>query len=307
MIKNSNVVWTKSGDAKTHACSPRFKSGVLACSIAQAPMLTALLSLASVQHHTSCSCGQNQGVPPTLSVTRFQRNETLLRTRKYRPHFLREIQRNYTTFWTKTNLSVWTVKWLRLRVFWIRISWAVRSVWIYWRIQWLFPVDTVTVWAVLRATGIRMIILVSTAVPSAERPSPRGLFWIKTPCWLKWWRNWRRQDSRLLLLLSVTLNLETWRVMSALGERAKLSSPAWCVWPLTVKLTSSLTMNLLPLRSTNWSKPLETWRRRSALIMTSCWRFTVVLISSVSVICVRWMNTEAMIQSQLQQKGLRNR
>uniref|UniRef100_A0A0E9S8E5 Uncharacterized protein n=1 Tax=Anguilla anguilla TaxID=7936 RepID=A0A0E9S8E5_ANGAN len=45
-------------------------------------------------------------------------------------------------------------------------------------------------------------------------------------------------------------------------------------------------MNLLPLRSTNWSKPLETCRRRSALIMTNCWRFTVVLISSVSVISV---------------------
>ena len=84
-------------------------------------------------------------------------------------------------------------------------------------------------------------------------------------------------------------------------ERSKaLSSPAWCVWLLTVKLTSSLTMNLLPLRSTNWSKPLETCRRRSALIITNLCRFTVVPISSVSVICVWWMNTEAMIQSQLQ-------
>uniref|UniRef100_A0A0E9Y1N3 Uncharacterized protein n=1 Tax=Anguilla anguilla TaxID=7936 RepID=A0A0E9Y1N3_ANGAN len=54
---------------------------------------------------------------------------------------------------------------------------------------WLFPVDTVTVWAVLRAAGIRMIILVSTAVPSADRPSLQGLSWAETPCWLKWWRN----------------------------------------------------------------------------------------------------------------------
>ncbi|KAJ8377048.1 hypothetical protein SKAU_G00076280 [Synaphobranchus kaupii] len=94
--------------------------------------------------------------------------------------------------------------------------------------------------------------------------------------------------------------------MSALGESAKPSSPVWCVWPLTVKLTSSLTMNLLLLRSTDWSKPLEPCRRRSALIITKFWMFTVVPISKVSVICAHWMNTEAMIQSHLQQNGLRN-
>uniref|UniRef100_A0A0E9R5J4 Uncharacterized protein n=1 Tax=Anguilla anguilla TaxID=7936 RepID=A0A0E9R5J4_ANGAN len=33
-----------------------------------------------------------------------------------------------------------------------------------------------------------MIILESTAVPSADRPSPQGLFWAETSCWLKWWR-----------------------------------------------------------------------------------------------------------------------
>ncbi|XP_061094546.1 tripartite motif-containing protein 16-like protein [Conger conger] len=36
------------------------------CSLSTVP---ALLSLASVQHHSSCSCGQNQGVPPSLSHT----------------------------------------------------------------------------------------------------------------------------------------------------------------------------------------------------------------------------------------------
>ncbi|XP_061095189.1 tripartite motif-containing protein 16-like [Conger conger] len=36
-----------------------------------------LLSLASVRHHTSCSSGESQGVPPTLSVTWFQRKPNL--------------------------------------------------------------------------------------------------------------------------------------------------------------------------------------------------------------------------------------
>ncbi|KAG7477490.1 hypothetical protein MATL_G00070170 [Megalops atlanticus] len=47
--------------------------------------------------------------------------------------------------------------------------------------------------------------------------------------------------------------------------------------------------------------------RRSALIMTNCWRFTVVQISSVFVMCVQWITTEAMLQFLLQKKGLKNR
>ncbi|KAK6274321.1 hypothetical protein J4Q44_G00392780 [Coregonus suidteri] len=66
-------------------------------------------------------------------------------------------------------------------------------------------------------------------------------------------------------------------------------------------------MNFLLSRSTSWSKPPHNYRRRSALIMTNCWMFTVVPISSVSVICVQWMNIKAIIQCQLQQRGLRNR
>ncbi|KAG9327978.1 hypothetical protein JZ751_017020 [Albula glossodonta] len=74
--------------------------------------------------------------------------------------------------------------------------------------------------------------------------------------------------------------------MSALGESTKPSSPVWCVWPLTVKLTSNFTMNSTQETHTISSMLLETCRRRSALIMTKLWRFTVVQISSVSVICV---------------------
>ncbi|KAJ8376954.1 hypothetical protein SKAU_G00075340, partial [Synaphobranchus kaupii] len=66
-------------------------------------------------------------------------------------------------------------------------------------------------------------------------------------------------------------------------------------------------MNLLLLRSTDWSKPLETLRRRSALIMTKRWRFTVVPISSLSVICVQLRITKGTILSQLQPQGLRGR
>ncbi|XP_038841902.1 tripartite motif-containing protein 34-like [Salvelinus namaycush] len=74
------------------------------------------------------------------------------------------------------------------------------------------------------------------------------------------------------------LDLEMWRVMSALGpESGKPSCPVCRVWPLTVRLTSNLTMNLLLSRSTSWSKPPHNYRRRSALIsslscliMTNC-------------------------------------
>uniref|UniRef100_A0AAY5KJE7 RING-type domain-containing protein n=1 Tax=Esox lucius TaxID=8010 RepID=A0AAY5KJE7_ESOLU len=74
-----------------------------------------------------------------------------------------------------------------------------------------------------------------------------------------------------------------------------------------VCLASYCETHLQPLKSTSWSKPPNNYRRRSVLIMTNCWRFTVVLISSVSVFFVCWMNIKDMIQSQLHRKGLRNK
>lgn len=75
------------------------------------------------------------------------------------------------------------VKWRSDKSWWIRKNFAVPSVWIYWRSQWLFPAGTATVWAVLRGTGMKKIRRKPTAVLSADRPLLWSLSWGKTPCW----------------------------------------------------------------------------------------------------------------------------
>jgi len=74
------------------------------------------------------------------------------------------------------------VKWRCTEISWTKKNSAVRSVWIYWRIRWLFPVDTATAWTVLKPTGMERMRRKSTAALSVGRPSHRGLSWWKTPC-----------------------------------------------------------------------------------------------------------------------------
>ncbi len=70
-------------------------------------------------------------------------------------------------------LCIHAVKWQKPDF--LRMSSRVQCVWISWRIQWPFPVDTVTVRAVLLAAGIRRIRWESTAALSADRPSVQDL------------------------------------------------------------------------------------------------------------------------------------
>ncbi len=70
-------------------------------------------------------------------------------------------------------LCIQAVKWQKPEF--LRMSSCVQCVWISWRIQWPFPVDTVTVRAVLQAAGIRRIRWESTAALSADRPSVQDL------------------------------------------------------------------------------------------------------------------------------------
>ena len=52
----------------------------------------------------------------------------------------------------------------------------VQCVWICWKSRWLFPVDTVTVWAALQVAGIMKIRREFTAAPSADRLSLQDPF-----------------------------------------------------------------------------------------------------------------------------------
>ena len=74
------------------------------------------------------------------------------------------------------------VKWRSKKIRGIKQNSAVRSVWIYWRSRWLFPVDTTTAWTVLKPTGMKRMTMRSTAALSVGRPSHRGRLWWKTPC-----------------------------------------------------------------------------------------------------------------------------
>ncbi len=104
----------------------------------------------------------------------------------------------------------------------------------------------------------------------------------KTPSWLKWWRNWRRLNFKVWFLLE----LEMWSVTSVLEENTKPSSPVWCVWTLTVRITSNNMRVCLKERDTIWLKPLDDCRRWSARNMRSSLRFSVTLIRNVYVCCV---------------------
>ncbi len=200
-------------------------------------------------------------------------------------------------------LCIQAVKWQKPEFQWIRMSSRVQCVWISWRIQWPSSVDTVTVRSVLQAAGIRRIRWESTAALSADRPSVQDLLWGKTPFWLKWWRNWRRPNY----LVTVMLELEMWSVTSVLEENTKPSSPVWCVWNHTVWVTLNNTRAGLKERNTKWLMPLDDCRRWSARNTRSFLRFSVALIRNVYVCCVRRMIIKTTTLYQLQHRWQRNR
>ena len=76
----------------------------------------------------------------------------------------------------------WAVRWSREDFSWTERLSLVWSVWIYWRIRWRLPVDTVTVRTVLKTTGTQRMRRGSTAALSAGRASHRGLSCWHTPC-----------------------------------------------------------------------------------------------------------------------------
>ncbi len=85
--------------------------------------------------------------------------------------------------WNSVGRRLWEVKWRRKEFSWTEKPSLVPSVWIHWRIRWLFPVDTATAWTVLKATGMKRMRSKSTAALSAGSSLHRGLSWWKTPCW----------------------------------------------------------------------------------------------------------------------------
>ena len=89
-------------------------------------------------------------------------------------------------------------------------------------------------------------------------------------------------ESFLNNMLTVLLDLDKCSVTSALWESRKPSSPVWCVLPPTVRLTSSLTMSRLPLRSTSWSKPPNYWHNTSVPVI---WRFSMFSVIPICGLC----------------------
>ena len=84
--------------------------------------------------------------------------------------------------WKSHSRWEWEEKWLRKELSWTEKPSLVASVWISWRIRWLSPVDTATVWSVLKPTGMERTRRESTAALSAGRLSQRGLTWRRTSC-----------------------------------------------------------------------------------------------------------------------------
>ncbi len=109
-----------------------------------------------------------------------------------------------------------------------------------------------------------------SAVRTISKPSLQHLFWVKTPCWLKWWRIWGRENSKPFSLMTIMVNLEMWSVTSVLRRKTNPSSPVWCVWNLTVKNILSVTKNFTQKSDTKWLMPPDNWRRWSALYMIDC-------------------------------------
>ncbi len=149
---------------------------------------------------------------------------------------------------------------------------------------------------------MRRIRRESTAALSADRPSVQDLLYLRMWCLLRLWRNWRRLNFKVWFLLE----LEMFSVTSVLEENTKLSSPVWCVWTLTVRITSNNMRVGLKERDTIWLKPLDDCRRWSARNMRSSLRFSVSLTRNVYVCCV-WMNIKTTTLYQLQHRGQRNR
>ncbi len=207
---------------------------------------------------------------PVLRMSQTKNQETC--SLKFRKTKLIVLLRLYLAgFWLYAYcLCAHALKWQNPVFQWLKASSTVQFVWIYWRIQWRLTVDTVTVWAVLQVTGIRMIRRESTAALSADRPSLQDLFYVKTPCWLKWWRIWGRENSKPFSLMTIMVNLEMWSVTSVLRRKTNPSSPVWCVWNLTVRIILSITKNFTQKSDTKWLMPLDNWRRWSALYMIGC-------------------------------------
>ncbi len=107
--------------------------------------------------------------------------------------------------------------------------------------------------------------------------------------------------------MTVTLKLEICSVMSVLEENTKPSSPVWCVWTLTVRITLNNMRVGLKERDTIWLMLLNDCRRWSARNMRSSSRFSVALTRNVYVCCVWWMNIKTTTLYQLQNRGQRNR
>ncbi len=105
----------------------------------------------------------------------------------------------------------------------------------------------------------------SLAALSADRPSVQDLLYLRMWCLLKCWINWRRLNFKVWFLLK----LEMFSVTSVLEENTKPSSPVWCVWTLTVRITSNNMRVGLKERDTIWLKPLDDCRRWSARNMRS--------------------------------------
>ncbi len=110
----------------------------------------------------------------------------------------------------------------------------------------------------------------------------------------------------------MTVMLELCSVTSVLEENTKPSSPVWCVWTLTVRVTSNSMRVSLKERDTMWLMPLDHCRRWSARNTRSSLRFTVALPRNVCVWCVWWMNIKSgmfciLTLYQLQNRGQRNR
>lgn len=99
---------------------------------------------------------------------------------------------------------------------------AVQSVKIYWKIQWLVSVHSVSVRRVFSVWS-RTVQRDPTAVLSAERCSLRSLFHAHPSELMICWREWKKWSYLLQTILRIQpmLDLETYSVMNALEENTK--------------------------------------------------------------------------------------
>ena len=147
---------------------------------------------------SSCSLTQRAPLGPHVSqfpplqiyslnvgVSNMWRSAGAHRPDSLQRHMLFRSELKLVSVLRKWNLnSCWhrEVKWRREQFSWTGRLCVVPSVWIYWRIRWLLPVDTVTAWTVSKTTGTQRMRRKPTAALSVRRASHRGLSWWKVPC-----------------------------------------------------------------------------------------------------------------------------